>query len=692
MNQHRNLSRAAALLAAAAVLSGAPAPVRADGDKPVTLNPVTVTGAAAPSLTVPDTDDARDLIERTAGAVEVIPDTAWKNTNAGTLKEVLEYTPGVFVQPKWGEDSRLSIRGSGLSRNFHMRGIQLYQDGVPVNAADGSTDFQEIDPTAFRYTEVYKGGNALRYGANSLGGAINFVTPTGHDADVAQGRFDIGSFGFRRGQVSSGGASGAVDAFATASWLRQDGFRDHSGGNSVRASGNIGWRISDDIETRFFLGYADIQQDIPGSVTKTAALIDPKTAAASNLTRDYQRNINSWRVSNKTSMRFDDLSLEMGGYVASKHLIHPIFQYLDYVYHDFGAYGRAVDTREIAGHSNRLTAGLTFAGGWVDNTQSTNSGGSKGGLLSASADRSTNWSAYAENAFDLRPDLSLIAGLQLLHATRKRNDRFENATDTSGENDYTFVNPKVGMLWQAGPEWQVFSNLSRSGEAPSFGELNYTNTTLSSTEAQRATTFEIGTRGRTPDLTWDLAAYRAHLRNEFQYFDLGGGNYQVTNANSTVHQGIEAGVGLTVLKGVFETAGQADRLWLNAAYTFNHFKFANDPTWGDNDLPGAPRHFVRAEMLYKHPLGFYAGPNIEWVPQPYFVDNANAVQTKSYILLGFKAGYEVSDNVSLFLDMRNLANERYIASTSVAATATDSSALYEPGTGRSVFFGLRASW
>ncbi|MEQ8229462.1 MAG: TonB-dependent receptor [Rhodospirillales bacterium] len=659
---------------------------------PMTLSPVTVTGTEVPSLTVLNTHDAATAIEAIPGGVQLVPDTAWKDTAAGTLKDILEYTPGVFVQPKWGEDARLSIRGSGLSRNFHLRGVQLYQDGVPMNAADGSADFQELDPTAFRYTEVYKGANALRYGANSLGGAINFVTPTGYDADLAQGRIDVGSFGFRRGQVSSGANNGVVDGFLTASWLRQDGFRDHSAGRSVRASGNLGWRLSEDMETRFYLGVSDILQYIPGSVTKTAALTNPKAAASGNENLNYQRNIESWRLSNKTALQFGSASVELGGYAAVKNLVHPIYQYLDYTYKDYGAYGRAVDTRDIAGHRNKLTAGVSLASGWVDNTHSTNVGGNKGGLLSASTDRSLNWTAYAENSFDLRPDLSLIAGVQFLHATRKRTDRFDDATDTTGENDYTFFNPKAGVMWRAAPDWQVFGNVARSGEAPTFGELNFTNATLADTEAQRATTFEIGTRGRKPDLTWDVAAYRAHLTNEFQYFDLGGGSYRVTNANDTVHQGIEAGLGWSVVKGILEQGDGPDRLWFNAAYTFSDFRFDDDPTWGDNDLPGAPRHFVRAELLYKHPTGFYAGPNIEWVPQPYYVDNANTAQTQSYFLLGFKAGYAVSDNFSMYLDVRNLADEKYIASTSVAATATSASTLFEPGTGRAVYVGLQAKW
>ena len=60
-------------------------------------------------------------------------------------------------------------------------------DGIPINTSDGLFDLFEIDPTAYRYVEVYKGANALRYGANALGGAINFVTPTGRDAPAFDG-------------------------------------------------------------------------------------------------------------------------------------------------------------------------------------------------------------------------------------------------------------------------------------------------------------------------------------------------------------------------------------------------------------------------------------------------------------------------------------------------------------------------
>ncbi len=666
----------------------------AHGQSPVHLEPLTIQGIRGPdSLTAPDTETARRAIERTPGAVEVIPDTAWRDTPATTLKDVLDYTPGIFVQPKWGEDTRLSIRGSGLSRNFHLRGVGILQDGVPINASDGSSDFQELDPTAFRYTEVYKGANALRYGANYIGGAINFVSPTGYDADLFDGRADIGSFGFRRLQGSSGGNNGIVDGYVTGSLQRQDGFRDHSRGHSARASGNVGWRITDELETRFYFNAVDLKQEIPGSVTRQSALGNPKAAAPGNLVQHYQRNMQSFRVANKTTLKLGGTSFEVGGYAVSKDLLHPIFQYLDYEYRDFGAFGRVTDERQIAGHHNRLTVGVHVASGFVDNRQFVNlAGAAKGNLLSKSRDSSLTTVVYAEDAFEVMPGVSLVAGAQHVQARRKRADRFPDATDTSGRNDYSFLNPKLGVLWQVDPGWQVFANVSQSGEAPTFGELNFANLALADAKAQKATTYEVGTHGRRPDYSWDLALYRMNLKNEFQYFDLGGGNFQVTNADRTIHQGIEVGGGWAFAKGLFETGSDPDRLWLNAAYTFNDFRFDGDRNWGDNKLPGAPRHYLRAELLYRSPKGFYLGPNVEWVPEAYHVDNANSLKTESYALLGFRAGYEFDEHVSMFVDARNLLDTRYIASTSVAAVAAPNAALFEPGNGLAVYGGLRLRW
>ena len=130
---------------------------------------------------------------------------------------------------------------------------------------------------------------------------------------------------------------------------------------------------------------------------------------------------------------------------------------------------------------------------------------------------------------------------------------------------------------------------------------------------------------------------------------------------------------------------------LNLAYTYNDFRFNNDATFGNNQLPGAPRHFLRAEALYKHANGFYIGPNVEWVPQAYYVDNFNTFTTQAYAIWGLKAGVD-DGKYSMYLEARNIANTAYIASTSITRLADASSPLFEPGTGRAIYAGMKVRW
>ncbi|WP_442893434.1 TonB-dependent receptor domain-containing protein [Bradyrhizobium sp.] len=649
------------------------------------------------ALAVMSAQQALTEINNTPGGVALVPAAAYRNsTVANTIKDILDYVPGVFAQPKWGDDTRLSIRGSSLSRNFHLRGVQLYMDGIPINTADGYGDFQEIDPTAYKYVEVWKGANALQYGANSLGGAINFVIPTGRDPFPNGVSADMGAFGFKRLQANAGGANGPWDGFVTASTQASDGFRDHSFGSATRISGNVGYQFSPDAETRFYFNANEIRQRIPGTVTKQSALTTPEAANPANVASDQQRNIDTVRLANKTTIRFDDTKIEFGMFGVDRHLMHPIFQWLDYSYKDYGGFAKVTDDRFIGGFRNRLVAGVNILNGSIDNQQFANIGGQKGALLSSSIDSSKNTSAYIEDSFYFLPNVAAIAGTQFLYATRNRQDRFLTDGNQSGSTEFNLWSPKAGLLWNVDPTWQVFANISRSAEVPSFGESSngpgIPFIPFTSILPQTATTYEIGTRMKRPDYAWELTAYRANIRNELQCLYSAFGNCNVTNADRTVHQGIEAGAGAAIFRGIFNDGPAPDKIWLNLAYTYNDFRFDNDATFGNNLLPGAPGHYLRAELLYKHPTGFYAGPNVEWVPESYYVDSANTLRTSAYALLGLKMGFDNGGPITAYVEGRNLFNKAYIASASILNYATSTSPLFEPGNGRAVYAGMRYRW
>ncbi len=419
---------------------------------------------------------------------------------------------------------------------------------------------------------------------------------------------------------------------------------------------------------------------------------------------DWQRNINSNRVANKTAFKFDDTTFEVGVFNVQRHLMHPIFQWLDYTYEDYGGFGRMVDDRKIAGYRNRLVAGVNVLNGAIDNKQFGNGPmATKGNLLSWSNDRSKNTSFYVENSFYFLPNVAAVVGTQFLSASRERIDLFLSNGNQSGQTNFNLWSPKYGLLWDLDPAGtaQVFANISRSAEVPSFGESvapipfvapNLPNIPFTAIQAQRATTYEIGTRGRRPDFTWDIALYRAEISNELQCLYSVFGNCNVTNADRTVHQGVEIGLGAAVLKSMFVSGANPDKIWIQLAYTYNDFYFDNDPKFGNNQLPGAPPQYMRGEVLYKHPSGWFFGPNIEWVPQAYFVDSVNSLTVDPYMLWGMKAGFDDGKNFSFYVEGRNLSDRTYIGSASIIDVATPKLALFEPGSGRAVFAGAKYKW
>ena len=94
----------------------------------------------APQLT----SEAEERAAKTAGGVDVVSHRDYADKSIVSLRDTLAFSPGVYVQPRYGQEVRISIRGSGLSRGYHMRGLTLLQDGVPINHADDNGDFQEL--------------------------------------------------------------------------------------------------------------------------------------------------------------------------------------------------------------------------------------------------------------------------------------------------------------------------------------------------------------------------------------------------------------------------------------------------------------------------------------------------------------------------------------------------------------------
>ena len=674
----RSLPLCVLILILILILSVRPALAEDDAEQSaiiVTANPVVEAAAAR--------------VQRTPGGVDVVAAEAYEDKLAVSLRDALSFSPGVYTQPRFGQEVRLSIRGSGLSRGYHMRGLTLLQDGIPINAADDNGDFQELDPQVFQHLEVYRGGNALRLGGSTLGGAINAVTPTGRSAPGAELRIDGGSFDTLRGKMAYGYADDHGDAYAAITADRSDSDRAHGDRKALRFNGNVGLKLSERVETRFYASAQTIRQHLAGALSEADAIAHP---GKGNFTGDQARDIDSIRLQNRTTVALDDATVAFGVFFNAKQLFHPIYQVIDQKSEDRGVFASLDMSGELGSMPVALTLGSQARFGRTIARQFVNVGGEASAATAHAVQKAQTINSYGEARIAPVTDLWLVAGGVYSHGERAIDNRM--APERSGRAEFDSVAPKMGLLYEPGEALQIYANYSRSVEMPGLSELSQAPAGgapgFTPVGLQKAWTAEIGTRGRVGIAAWDISVYRADIEGEMLQYSVVAGTIPAAtfNADRTRHQGIEAGLDLNLTP------------WarLRQTYQYSDFRFRNDIEFGDNRLPVIPRHFYRAELT----LGterLSVSPAVEWLPQGAWIDYANTKRVGGYAMLNLSAQAQLRDGVTLFLDARNLTKERAIGDISAlvrysaddpATAADEGSVAFYPVERRAVYAGVRA--
>lgn len=686
--------------------------------------------STAGSLTVPPVAEQRRELQRNVGSVAFVdantPEIQTRYVR--DLRDALKDVPGVFAQSRYGQELRLSIRGSNVTRDYHLRGLELLQDGIPMNYADGGGDTYQIDPKYFRSIEVLKGGNALAYGSSTLGGAVNFISPTAYTA-LAPNLVSLegGSYGNVRGQAQISRVIGDFDFLINGTFSHADGYRKHAQGDYTQINGNIGYRFNKDIETRFYFGVYDTWQKLPGQLTLYDARVNPRLSlapfppgfGADAFSGDQARNVKNWRISNKTTINTEFGRLDINSWYINNYLYHPIFVVIEQQGETWGFAPRLTKTFDINGHRDDLVIGGRIWGGTSSDNWYTNFNGMKvnpfglsgppfppfswnalaqfglvntcfggcGTTISPGLDprlrnnRTTalNLEAFFENRFYIHPQLSLMFGAKLYADTRRYSVLggipFEPLPGTS-ETIYRGLVPKVGVMFEPTPDIQFFADMTGSRDVPDFIDLTQgafppkrTGLALSPLRTQKAWTGEIGTRGRWDRFSWDVTFYHSELQDELLKFFQGVGRQDLTlNAKRTMHQGVELAGSVDLWRDL-TGPGVGDLLKFSQVWTWNDFRFVGDARFGDNPLAGVPRHVLRTILAYSRPEGAYFAPQIDWVPTGPAVDYMNTMHAPGYLLFGLQAGYQMPNGLSFYVEARNLNNRHYISDVSTVSDA-----------------------
>ncbi len=678
------------------------------------------------------------------GGVALVPQQNVPDTANLTVSRALSSVPGVVVQDFFGgnDQPRIQIRGSGLQQNPVERGILMLQNGLPLNRADGSYIVGFANPRQAEALEVYRGYMANRLGATVLGGAINFVSPTGSTQPGMELTLSGGSFGQIGGSGQAGFKKDNVDGLIQFDVSRRDGFRVYNESERVSVNTNIGVALSENVTTRFFAGYTNLGFDVAGPLTKAAMYADPRQVHGGprvvggvavdpgpNVLRDQpRREASQFLVGSRTTATFDAHLIDVAlGYTYTDDMFRfPISSGVrTTVGGDFTglvryAYNPAAAVLPLFETTAQITTGSADRGNY--NNQS----GYTGTKFGESKLDATTLSLYSGFNIPVLHNVTLSPAISYAHATRGNDDTYGLPTrptiaynpmnptmllpngavptvSTSYARSYDGWSPSLALSYRPDNIHTLFTAVSRSFEPPTHDDLLATvNGTPNSSpgrpnpaqpfapfaafttpdlKAQTATTVEGGWRGRTERFSWDAVVYYSWVDNELLSLrDATGASLGAINADKTTHFGIELGAG----------AKLTDRLSARVAYTYQDFRFDNDPLRGNNRLAGAPRHLINAMLQFQATDSWRLQGAVRWVPDHTPVDNMNTLFANPYVVVDLRTEYKINETFTIFAEVTNLFNETYASSTLIVDQARPDQAAFLPGDGRGFYAGMKA--
>jgi len=180
-------------------------------------------------------------------AISTVPASQLRNDALGVnLADDIGTVPGLLARNRnnYAQDQQISIRGFGANSTFGIRGVRVYQDGLPATGPDGQGQVSQFNLDSAGRVEILRGPFSALYG-NSSGGVIQIFTADGSGPPQLRTGFLYGSFGELRANANFSGAQGPLAYNLDYTHFSIAGFRPHSSAKNESFNAKIGLAVND---------------------------------------------------------------------------------------------------------------------------------------------------------------------------------------------------------------------------------------------------------------------------------------------------------------------------------------------------------------------------------------------------------------------------------------------------------------
>ncbi len=637
------------------------------------------------------------------------------------LSDDMATVPGLLARNRnnYAQDQQISIRGIGANSAFGIRGVRVYQDGIPATGPDGQGQVSQFNLDSAERVEILRGPFSALYG-NSSGGVIQIFTADGKAPAQVRSALAYGSFDTFRAGVNASGAEGPLDYNVAFTHFTVDGYRDHSSARNESFNGKVSYDFNDSNHLAFignFVSRPDAQD--PLGLTQAQFNANPNQTAAVATLFNTRKSLQQQQGGLIYDLDISETqSVRLLGYYGHR----TVEQFLSIPAATQApptSAGGVVDlSRDFGGGDARWSWQGMLANrplSWVvgvsyDRQNELRQGynnfigttlGVKGALRRNENNITYDLDEYTQGTWDFADAWSATVGVRRSEVNFDSEDHFITANNgnDSGSVTYNATSPVAGLVFKARSWLHLYASYGQGFQTPLGSELAYradggTGLNLGLQPA-RSDNSELGAKLQiNPDITAEATIFQALTRNEIVVNTNLGGRSTYQNAGRTRRRGAELAL-------TYQLAPQwrmqfaytyVDAIYSDAYLTCVAAPCATPtaPVFAGNRLPGVPKNNAYVNVRWGDELGWHVGANGQYV-SAVAVNDMNTVFTPSYSLFGADGGYGVdlrAVRLNGFVRLNNLANKRYVGSVIVS---DGNGRYFEPGPGFNVLAGISAT-
>ncbi|KDE33596.1 MULTISPECIES: TonB-dependent receptor family protein [Kosakonia] len=219
-------------------------------------------------------DSRAEEVKTWAGSRTVISNDQLEKGANRTLDDALQRVPGVKIQDETGTGvlPQIAVRGLYDSRSGRA---QILEDGIPLVLAPYGQEGMSLFPVTFSTIDridVVRGGAAVQYGPNNVGGVINLISkpiPLKWENEIAERATFYGKgHNLWDTYLRTGGMLN--DDFGLqveANQVKGSSFREHSDSKVQNFRVRGLWNINEDTTLNLSYQYYDAHADLAGALS-----------------------------------------------------------------------------------------------------------------------------------------------------------------------------------------------------------------------------------------------------------------------------------------------------------------------------------------------------------------------------------------------------------------------------------------